>query len=61
VKCNFDKLCQFLNKELGPAEESEVAGHLERCEICCEAVCNIARDQAADYFIRYELKNGLAG
>ena len=60
MKCNFDKLWLFINKQLEPEEQLAVLNHLEECEICCEAICNIARDQATDHFIRYYLSYRLA-
>jgi hypothetical protein len=60
MKCNFDKLWRFLNKDLEPAGRAEVISHMEKCEICREAVYNLARDRAAEYFLHYELKSRLA-
>jgi uncharacterized Fe-S radical SAM superfamily protein PflX len=60
MKCDFERLWLYLNKKLDSKEQLEVLDHLSKCEICCEAICQIARDQDSDYFIKYELKKRMA-
>lgn len=51
MKCDFEKLYLYLNKDLDVETQSEVLDHLGKCEICCQAICQIARDQEAELFI----------
>jgi hypothetical protein len=47
--CNFERLLQFVDKQLAPDEQLEIRGHLSRCDICRDAVCQLARDQQEHY------------
>ena len=49
--CNFEHLLQFVNNQLGSDEQLEVYGHLYRCDICRDAVCQISHDLNRSLFI----------
>jgi hypothetical protein len=61
MRCNFEKLWRYLNKELDLDTQLEVLAHLDHCEICFEALHQMARDLDRDLFVPYELKDELAG
>jgi len=42
--CSFDRLLQFVNKQLDLDEQLEVQNHLDRCDICRDAVRQLSRD-----------------
>jgi len=42
--CNFEQLLQFVNMQLDLDKQLEVYDHLDRCDICREAVHQISRD-----------------
>jgi hypothetical protein len=42
--CNFEYLLQFVNRQLDLDKQLEVYDHLDRCDICREAVYQISRD-----------------
>ena len=42
--CNFEYLLQFVNKQLDLDKQLEVYDHLDRCDICRDAVYQISRD-----------------
>ncbi|MBN1566414.1 MAG: hypothetical protein JXA73_01095 [Acidobacteria bacterium] len=42
--CNFEFLLQFVNNQLDPDKQTEVYDHLDRCDICRDAVYQISRD-----------------
>ena len=43
--CSFDKLLSLLDRQLDLDEQLQVFDHLDRCDICQEAVYLIARDR----------------
>jgi hypothetical protein len=43
--CNFEYLLQLINKQLDPDQQIEVYDHLDRCDICRDAVHQISRDR----------------
>jgi hypothetical protein len=45
--CNFEYLLQLLNKQLDLDKQIEVFDHLERCDICRDAIHQISRDLGA--------------
>ena len=49
--CNFECLLEFVNNQLDPDKQLEVYGHLYRCDICRDAVCQISRDLNRSLFI----------
>ncbi len=49
--CNFEYLLQFVNNQLDPDKQLEVYDHLDRCDICRDAVCQISRDLNRALFI----------
>ena len=49
--CSFDRLLQFANKQLDLDERLEVYDHLDRCDICRDAVYQLSRDQDEAFFI----------
>ena len=42
--CNFEYLLQFINKQLDLDKQLEVYDHLDRCDICRDAVYQLSRD-----------------
>ena len=49
--CSFDRLLQFVNKQLDLDGQLEVYDHLDRCDICRDAVCQLARDRDEASFV----------
>ena len=49
--CSFDRLLQFVNKRLDLDGQLEVYDHLDRCDICRDAVYQLSRDQDEAFFI----------
>jgi hypothetical protein len=49
--CNFEQLLQFVNNQLDPDKQLEVYDHLDRCDICRDAVCQISSDLNRALFI----------
>jgi hypothetical protein len=43
--CDFDRLLQFVNKQLDLDGRLEAYDHLDRCDICRDAVYQLSRDQ----------------
>jgi predicted anti-sigma-YlaC factor YlaD len=42
--CNFEYLLQLVNNQLDVDKQLEVYDHLDRCDICRDAVYQISRD-----------------
>jgi hypothetical protein len=42
--CNFEQLLHFVNKQLDLDKQLEVYDHLERCDICRDAVYQLSHD-----------------
>ena len=42
--CSFDRLLQFVNRQLDLDGQLEVYEHLDRCDICRDAVYQLSRD-----------------
>ena len=61
MKCDFNKLCLYLNKELDEKAQLEVLNHISKCEICCQAICQVARDKEVDMLVRKRLKTNISG
>ncbi len=51
TQCDFDRLVQYLDKQLSIDQQLELFDHLDRCEVCREAIYLLSRDRDADYFI----------
>jgi predicted anti-sigma-YlaC factor YlaD len=49
--CNFEYLLEFVNNQLDPDKQLEVYDHLNRCDICRDAVYQISRDLNRALFI----------
>jgi predicted anti-sigma-YlaC factor YlaD len=49
--CNFEYLLQFVNKQLDLDKQLEVYDHLDRCNICRDAVRQLSRDLDGVLFI----------
>jgi predicted anti-sigma-YlaC factor YlaD len=49
--CSFDRLLQFVNKQLDLDGQLEVYGHLDQCDICRDAVYQLSRDRDEASFI----------
>ena len=43
--CSFHRLLQFVNKQLDLDGQLEVYYHLDQCNICRDAVCQLSRDR----------------
>jgi hypothetical protein len=43
--CSFDRLLQFVNKQLDLDGQLEIYDHLDQCDICRDAVCELLRDR----------------
>jgi predicted anti-sigma-YlaC factor YlaD len=61
--CSFDRLIQYLDKQLNLDQQLEVLEHLDFCETCREAIYQIARDRDAELFVSrpYKVDKILAG
>jgi anti-sigma factor RsiW len=51
MRCSFDALVRYLDKELDVDRELEVLDHIDRCETCRDAVFHISFDRDADLFV----------
>ena len=51
MPCSFDRLVQYLDKQLNLDEQLEVLEHLDFCETCREAIYQISRDRDVKLFI----------
>ena len=49
--CSFEHLLQFVNNQLDQDKQLEVYDHLDRCDICCDAVGQISRDLNRTLFL----------
>ncbi|HYK91802.1 MAG TPA: zf-HC2 domain-containing protein [Acidobacteriota bacterium] len=49
--CSFSKLVRYLDKKLDLDGRLEVLNHLDRCEICRDAIYHISRDRDQAYFV----------
>ena len=49
--CNFEYLVQFVDSQLDPDKQLELYDHLDRCDICRDAVCQISYDLNRALFI----------
>ncbi len=49
--CNIDVLVRLLDRKLNLDEKLEVFDHLDRCEICREAIYVITRDRDRGLFV----------
>ena len=43
--CNFNQLLRFANKQLDVDGQLEIFGHLDRCDICRDAIYQLSRDR----------------
>jgi hypothetical protein len=43
--CSFERLLQFVNKQLNLDGQLEVYDHLDRCDICRDAAYQLSRDR----------------
>ena len=50
-QCDFDKLVRYLDKQLDIDQQLELFDHLDRCEVCREAIFLLSRDRDAAYFV----------
>ena len=50
-RCDFEKLIRYLDKELSLDEQLELFDHLDRCEVCREAIYLLSRDRDAAFFV----------
>jgi hypothetical protein len=60
MKCDFEKLCLYLNKKLNVDAQLEVIEHLEDCKICHETLFLMARDRDAHLFVQNKLEEKTA-
>jgi len=49
--CSFDRLLQFCNKNLDLDGQLEIYGHLDRCNICRDAIYQLSRDRDEAFHI----------
>jgi hypothetical protein len=49
--CSFNRLLQLVNKELDLDGQLEVYRHLDQCDICRDAVCQLSCDRDEAFFI----------
>jgi hypothetical protein len=49
--CSFDRLLHFVDKKLDLNGELDVYDHLDRCDICRDAVYQLSRDRDDSLFI----------
>ncbi len=48
MRCNFERLCSYLNHELDDDRRYEVLAHLHECDICMEAVMLMSAERGDD-------------
>jgi hypothetical protein len=51
MRCDFEKLVNYLDKELGLDDQLEVLTHIDDCENCREAIFFLSRDRDANLFV----------
>jgi anti-sigma factor RsiW len=51
MKCDFDKLVRYLDRELDIDYQLAVLDHLDDCDACFDAVYQISRDRDAELFV----------
>ncbi len=51
MKCDFDKLVEYLDKRLELDDQLAVLDHLDFCDACFDAVYQLSRDRDADLFV----------
>jgi len=56
--CSFDRLLQFVNKQLDLDGQLEVYGHLDRCDICRDAVYQLSHDLNGALFVSRAHRTG---
>jgi hypothetical protein len=49
--CSFDRLLQFYNKNLDLDGQLEIYGHLDRCDICRDAIYQLSRDRNDAFYV----------
>jgi hypothetical protein len=49
--CNFEYLLQLISKQLDLDKQIEVYAHLERCDICRDAIYQLSRDLDGAFYI----------
>ena len=49
--CSFDRLLQFVNKQLDLDGQLEVYGHLDQCDICRDTVYQLSHDLDGALFV----------
>ncbi len=50
-QCDFERLVRYLDKKLDIDQQLELFDHLDRCDVCREAIYLLSRDRDAAYFI----------
>ena len=48
--CSFDRLLQFVNTQLDLDGQLEIYDHLDRCDICLDAVRQLSRERREKLF-----------
>ena len=51
MRCDFDRLVLFLDKQLDLDGQLEVFDHIDRCETCRDAIYDISVDRDASLFV----------
>ncbi len=49
--CSFNRLLQFINKQLDLNGQLEIYDHLDRCNICRDTIRQLTRDRDEASFI----------
>jgi hypothetical protein len=49
--CNFNQLLRFANKQLDVDGQLEIYGHLDRCDICRDAIYQLSRDRDDAFYV----------
>ena len=49
--CSFNRLVQFINKQLDLDGQLEVYDHLDRCDLCRDAVYQLSCDRNGAFFM----------
>jgi hypothetical protein len=51
MRCDFDKLVLYLDKQLDLDAQLDILDHLDRCDTCRDAIYHISVDRDADLFV----------
>jgi hypothetical protein len=57
MNCDFEVLVGYLDRKLDVDQQLNLLEHLEFCELCLDALCEIVRDRDENLFISAPLLN----